>query len=252
MKKLFNLFVFLLLLPVAVYFARDTLLKVFLGPYLTQTTGFSIKVATIKTTWRNGFDFGVAMNGTCAGAPLSFHGELDIKKQKLTEHQLSIVGFPLKNLNWKVRSKTGFEFTQGNVDVSTTGSASVSALNLRANLLLKDYLVKATKEELIPFKAGLANYFLKRKNRFPLNLKITGTPSNPIIHWPPEMKRHLAEEVINEIRNLEPVKKLEAKIKAEVKEKMKEVEEELKKAIPEELQETLNPLKDKIKNLPSF
>ena len=44
MKKTLAVFLLLSLLAVGTYVLRDPLLKVFLGPYLTISTGFSIKV----------------------------------------------------------------------------------------------------------------------------------------------------------------------------------------------------------------
>ena len=251
MKKILTVFLLLSLLAVGAYVLRDPLLKVFLGPYLTTSTGLTIKVKEIKTSRKEGWNFDVSMKGTCAGAPLSFTGLIDLKKRKLPQHALRVGAFPLKAFNWKMRRETGLEFTQGNVDVKTSGAASATALNLKADLLLKDLKVSQPKET-IPYKARLANYFLQHQNQISLQITITGTPENPIIGWPANMKRLLAEKLVEEIRNLEPVKKLEAKVKSEIKEKTKEIEKEIEKVIPEELLEQLNPLKEKLKSLPGL
>lgn len=250
MRKILKIFSLLLvgitLLGGGGYLFRDSLLKIFLGPYLTLVSGFQIKVADILTTHKEGWHFDAAMKGTCAGAPLDFNGKIDLKNRLLTQHRLSVGSFPLKTFNRQFRRETGLEFTQGNVDVTTTGAASAVSLNLKADLLLKDLQVSQPKEK-IPFKAGLANYFLLHQTRLPLRLTITGTPENPVIGWPANMKRMLAERLVEEIRQLEPVKELEAKVKTEIKAKSQEIEEKIKEVIPEEVQEQLNPLKEKFK-----
>lgn len=186
------LILFVSLLMVGLWFSRDPLLQLMGNLWATPITQFLVRLDEVDTIPEAGLTaYRFKVSGTVEKAPFTLEGKVDLFPLRVKEHTLRVDDFPLPKANRKIGPKTGMIFESGTADIVSTGTASMTELDFRANLNLRHFQVRQARRSLIPVKTGLANLMGQQGGGFKMTVYVRGNPLNPQIILPEDVTQAL-------------------------------------------------------------